>query len=77
MLNHSNLGKNNEREFSVWVGDLDKSVDDSQLYMAFASRYSSVVAARGKFGNRRPLPPAVLSYLILPTSAAMLDVGPL
>ncbi|KAF0304599.1 tRNA selenocysteine 1-associated protein 1 [Amphibalanus amphitrite] len=47
MLNNSNAGRTgHEREYSIWVGDLDKSVDDSQLYLAFASRYSSVSAAR-------------------------------
>jgi len=36
----------NDREFSLWVGDLSPDVDDYQLYKAFASRYESIRAAK-------------------------------
>lgn len=52
MLNHSNANKNSqEREYSLWVGDLDMSVDDAQLYKAFATRYNTVRAARGELDS--------------------------
>ncbi|XP_037084673.1 tRNA selenocysteine 1-associated protein 1-like [Pollicipes pollicipes] len=44
-LNHSNANKQ-AGEHSVFVGDLDASVDDEMLYKAFASRYSSVRLAK-------------------------------
>jgi len=47
MLNHSNANKTNqEREYSLWVGDLDMSVNDEELYKAFATRYNTIRAAR-------------------------------
>lgn len=36
-----------EREFSVWVGDLSPEVDDYSLYRVFASKYSSIKTAKG------------------------------
>ncbi|XP_075152382.1 tRNA Selenocysteine associated protein [Haematobia irritans] len=36
----------NEREFSVWVGDLSSDVDDYQLYKAFSSKYTSIKTAK-------------------------------
>ncbi|CAH0401295.1 unnamed protein product [Chilo suppressalis] len=35
-----------EREFSVWVGDLSSDVDDYSLYRVFASKYSSIKTAK-------------------------------
>ncbi|CAG5055650.1 unnamed protein product [Parnassius apollo] len=35
-----------EREFSVWVGDLSPEVDDYSLYRVFASKYSSIKTAK-------------------------------
>uniref|UniRef100_A0A2H1V485 tRNA selenocysteine-associated protein 1 n=1 Tax=Spodoptera frugiperda TaxID=7108 RepID=A0A2H1V485_SPOFR len=35
-----------EREFSVWVGDLSPDVDDYSLYRIFASKYSSIKTAK-------------------------------
>jgi hypothetical protein len=47
----SNQGKvlMNEREFSLWVGDLSPEVDDYTLYKTFAARYQSIKAAKGKY----------------------------
>ena len=39
----------NEREFSLWVGDLSPEVDDYTLYKTFAARYQSIKAAKGKY----------------------------
>uniref|UniRef100_A0A1A9WM21 tRNA selenocysteine-associated protein 1 n=1 Tax=Glossina brevipalpis TaxID=37001 RepID=A0A1A9WM21_9MUSC len=36
----------NEREFSVWVGDLSSDVDDYQLYKVFSSKYTSIKTAK-------------------------------
>lgn len=36
-----------EREFSVWVGDLSPDVDDYSLYRVFAAKYSSIKTAKG------------------------------
>ncbi|XP_061386616.1 tRNA selenocysteine 1-associated protein 1 [Musca vetustissima] len=36
----------NEKEFSVWVGDLSSDVDDYQLYKAFSSKYTSIKTAK-------------------------------
>ncbi|XP_055385231.1 tRNA selenocysteine 1-associated protein 1 [Condylostylus longicornis] len=36
----------NEREFSVWVGDLSSDVDDYSLYKVFSSKYSSIKTAK-------------------------------
>ncbi|XP_073986688.1 tRNA Selenocysteine associated protein isoform X2 [Rhodnius prolixus] len=36
----------NEREFSLWVGDLTPEVDDYTLYKTFAGRYQSIKAAK-------------------------------
>ncbi|XP_041984684.1 tRNA selenocysteine 1-associated protein 1 [Aricia agestis] len=36
----------NEREFSVWVGDLSPDVDDYSLYRVFASKYTSIKTAK-------------------------------
>ena len=38
-----------EREFSVWVGDLSPEVDDYSLYRVFAAKYSSIKTAKGIF----------------------------
>ncbi|XP_049877366.1 tRNA selenocysteine 1-associated protein 1 [Pectinophora gossypiella] len=35
-----------EREFSVWVGDLSPDVDDYSLYRIFASKYNSIKTAK-------------------------------
>ncbi|CAG9564083.1 unnamed protein product [Danaus chrysippus] len=35
-----------EREFSVWVGDLSADVDDYSLYRVFAAKYSSIKTAK-------------------------------
>ncbi|KAL1124288.1 hypothetical protein AAG570_002056 [Ranatra chinensis] len=47
----SNQGKvlMNEREFSLWVGDLTPEVDDYTLYKTFAARYQSIKAAKDWF----------------------------
>ncbi|KAH8393764.1 tRNA selenocysteine 1-associated protein 1 [Drosophila serrata] len=36
----------NEREFSVWVGDLSSDVDDYQLYKVFSSKFTSIKTAK-------------------------------
>ncbi|XP_017154914.1 tRNA selenocysteine 1-associated protein 1 [Drosophila miranda] len=36
----------NEREFSVWVGDLSSDVDDYQLYKIFSSKFTSIKTAK-------------------------------
>lgn len=36
----------NEREFSVWVGDLSSDVDDYSLYRVFSTKYTSIKAAK-------------------------------
>ncbi|KAM8717298.1 hypothetical protein ACLKA7_004064 [Drosophila subpalustris] len=36
----------NEREFSVWVGDLSSDVDDYSLYKVFSSKYTSIKMAK-------------------------------
>lgn len=36
----------NEREFSVWVGDLSSDVDDYSLYKVFSSKYTSIKTAK-------------------------------
>ncbi|XP_014251680.1 tRNA selenocysteine 1-associated protein 1 isoform X2 [Cimex lectularius] len=36
----------NEREFSLWVGDLTTEVDDYTLYKTFAGKYQSIKAAK-------------------------------
>ncbi|XP_031632332.1 tRNA selenocysteine 1-associated protein 1 [Contarinia nasturtii] len=36
----------NEREFSVWVGDLSPEVDDYNLYRVFSNKYSSIKTAK-------------------------------
>jgi len=36
----------NEREFSVWVGDLSSDVDDYQLYKVFSTKYTSIKTAK-------------------------------
>lgn len=43
---NSNKLPGNEREYSVWVGDLSSEVDDYSLYRAFSSRYSSIKTAK-------------------------------
>ncbi|KAI5633779.1 RNA recognition motif domain-containing protein [Phthorimaea operculella] len=35
-----------EREFSVWVGDLSPDVDDYSLYRVFAAKYNSIKTAK-------------------------------
>ncbi|CAH2243017.1 tRNA selenocysteine 1-associated protein 1 isoform X1 [Pararge aegeria] len=35
-----------EREFSVWVGDLSPDVDDYSLYRVFAGKYNSIKTAK-------------------------------
>ncbi|XP_055839958.1 tRNA selenocysteine 1-associated protein 1 [Episyrphus balteatus] len=36
----------NDREFSVWVGDLSSDVDDYSLYKVFSSKYTSIKTAK-------------------------------
>lgn len=36
----------NEREFSVWVGDLSSDVDEYQLYKVFSAKYTSIKTAK-------------------------------
>lgn len=43
---NSNKLPGNEREFSVWVGDLSSEVDDYSLYRAFSNKYSSIKTAK-------------------------------
>lgn len=43
---NSNKLPGNEREFSVWVGDLSSDVDDYNLYRVFSNKYSSIKAAK-------------------------------
>lgn len=43
---NSNKLPGNEREFSVWVGDLSSDVDDYSLYRAFSAKYTSIKTAK-------------------------------
>lgn len=43
---NSNKLLGNEREFSVWVGDLSPEVDDYNLYRVFSNKYSSIKTAK-------------------------------
>lgn len=43
---NSNKLPGNEREFSVWVGDLSSDVDDYNLYRVFSNKYSSIKTAK-------------------------------
>lgn len=43
---NSNKLIGNEREFSVWVGDLSSEVDDYNLYRVFSNKYSSIKTAK-------------------------------
>lgn len=43
---NSNKLLGNEREFSVWVGDLSPEVDDYNLYRIFSNKYSSIKTAK-------------------------------
>lgn len=43
---NSNKLSGNEREFSVWVGDLSPEVDDYNLYRVFSNKYSSIKTAK-------------------------------
>ncbi len=48
-LNHGVYKKTQEREYSLWVGDIDKEVGEDELYRAFSGRYNSIRTARSKF----------------------------
>ena len=48
-LNHGVYKKTQEREFSLWVGDIDKEVGEDELYRAFSGRYTSIRTARSEF----------------------------
>lgn len=43
---NSNKLPGNEREYSVWVGDLSSDVDDYNLYRVFSNKYSSIKTAK-------------------------------
>lgn len=43
---NSNKLLGNEREFSVWVGDLSPEVDDYNLYRVFSNKYASIKTAK-------------------------------
>lgn len=43
---NSNKLLGNDREFSVWVGDLSPEVDDYNLYRVFSNKYSSIKTAK-------------------------------
>lgn len=43
---NSNKMPGNEREYSVWVGDLSSDVDDYNLYRVFSNKYSSIKTAK-------------------------------
>lgn len=43
---NSNKLLGNEREFSVWVGDLSPEVDDYNLYRIFSNKYASIKTAK-------------------------------
>ncbi|MCL4125371.1 UNVERIFIED_CONTAM: hypothetical protein GTU68_010033 [Idotea baltica] len=46
-LNHSSTrGNTNDKEFSLWVGDLTSDVDDFALYKTFGTRYNSIKTAK-------------------------------
>lgn len=49
-LNHAGGGAtrpSQDKEYSLWVGDLTPEVDDYTLYKAFAARYPSIRTAKG------------------------------
>ena len=47
-LNHSSTrGNTNDKEYSLWVGDLTPDVDDFALYKTFGTRYNSIKTAKG------------------------------
>lgn len=48
---NSNKLPGNEREFSVWVGDLSSDVDDYSLYRSFSTKYTSIKTAKGKMNK--------------------------
>jgi len=48
---NSNKLPGNEREFSVWVGDLSSDVDDYSLYRSFSTKYTSIKTAKGNLSN--------------------------
>lgn len=52
-----------EREFSVWVGDLSPDVDDYSLYRVFAAKYNSIKTAKGMM-DRVPFPLQQLNRLL-------------
>ncbi|CAG0919346.1 unnamed protein product, partial [Notodromas monacha] len=45
-LNHGVYKKTAEKEFSLWVGDIDKEVGEDELFRAFVARYTSIRTAR-------------------------------
>lgn len=44
--NNSSRTLVNDREYSVWVGDLSSEVDDYNLYRVFSSKYTSIKTAK-------------------------------
>ncbi|XP_076044446.1 tRNA selenocysteine 1-associated protein 1-like isoform X2 [Oratosquilla oratoria] len=46
-LNHSSTrGSTQDREYSLWVGDLTPDVDDFALYKTFGTRYNTIKTAK-------------------------------
>ena len=49
-MNHSSTrGNTNDKEYSLWVGDLTPDVDDFALYKTFGTRYNSIKTAKGNY----------------------------
>ena len=43
----------NQSEYSVYVGDLDESVRDTDIYQYFSQKYTSVLAANVIMDNQK------------------------
>lgn len=69
---NSNKLPGNEREFSVWVGDLSSDVDDYSLYRSFSTKYTSIKTAKGNFNI---IPALIVNILMTVYSTVILDTS--